>query len=141
MEALSNLSEFIFLSSDSDTKNRNIADLGTDCVIGGHCGLPFGEKLGNRCWLNSGVIGMPANEGRVDTWYMIIEPQNGIIEATWHRLEYDFKLAAYAMENAGLPDAYKNALISGLWPSMSVLPETEVKLQGKPLNPSPVILN
>lgn len=134
----SNLSEFIFESSDTTNKQQCLATTDADCIVGGHCGIPFGQKLGSQYWLNSGVIGMPANDGQKSTWYMLIEQISDSMLASWYSLSYDSKGAERAMDAAGLPTDYRTTLNTGIWPSMSVLPERERNQQGKPVDPSPV---
>jgi len=132
------ISEFVFASSDSGKKRNDINRLEVDCVVGGHCGLPFGHDLGDQYWLNSGVIGMPANDGTRDGWYLLLQPIENEIVARWHRLPFDTGCAAAAMETAGLGSAYREALISGIWPSMDILPGKEQAGQGKYLTPAPL---
>ena len=87
-----------------------------DGVIAGHCGLPFVEEIGERTWVNAGVIGMPPHDGRPDTAFAMLD--EGV---TLHRLVYDAAGAAGAM--AGRDSPYAEALTSGWWPSEDVLPE------------------
>ena len=135
---IEDMSEFIFSSTDESRKISHLKTLDADCIIGGHCGLPFGQKVDNNYWLNAGVIGMPANDGTNKGWYMLLTVESKRIVATWHNLEYDNQGAVESMVRNALPDPYRHTLMNGLWPSMSVLPEYEKSLQGKELNPYPV---
>ena len=83
---------------------------------------------------------MPANDGTKDGWYLLLEPSQERVLATWHRLQFDAMQAAHAMLQAGLGKAYREALLSGLWPSMDVLPEVEKLGQGLPLHPESLLL-
>ena len=132
-----NISEFVFHSSCDQSKSQWLAHLDVDCVIGGHCGIPFGNTLTNGYWLNAGVIGMPANDGSLDGWYLILHPEPDHIVARWYRLPFDTGSTVSAMERAGLSAPYRDALSQGLWPSMDVLPLTERNQQGKYLTPAP----
>ncbi len=137
---IDNISEYIFESSAPGRKYYLTGKLGSNCVIGGHCGIPFGQSLKNRYWLNPGVVGMPANDGQTHSWYMILNLQDSRITASWHQLEFNNQDAISAMANAGLPGEYQLSLANGLWPSMSILPEYERCRQGIALNPAPLIL-
>jgi len=88
----------------------------------------------DKAWLNAGVIGMPANDATTDVWYMLITPNAEGLEVSWHRLSYDFKNTQALMQSAGLNQGYINALGNGLWPSLDVLPETEIKKTGEKLS-------
>ncbi len=84
---------------------------------------------------------MPANDGSLDGWYLILHPEQNNIVARWYRLPFDTNAAVLAMEQAGLGNAYRDSLCSGIWPSMDVLPKQEKTLQGKYLTPAPMSLN
>ena len=128
---VANISEFIFSSSDPDKKLRDIKSVDADCIIGGHCGIPFGHSVHEKFWLNSGVIGMPANDGTRDGWYMLLEPMGQEIMVSWHNLSFDADATASSMQNAGLGRSYHDALLTGIWPSMDILPREEMSQQGK----------
>jgi len=96
-----------------------------DVVIAGHCGIPFIEKIEQRVWFNPGVIGMPANDGTTDTWYGLIETRGDHIALSTHRLAYDHQGAAAAMRKWDHANTYARSLITGLWPSLDVLPTHE----------------
>ena len=149
-DATSN-NRFVFESSSKQDKAAQCAQLDADVIIGGHCGLPFGQLLSGvtksganktieKAWLNAGVIGMPANDGTASTWYLILEPNGQVISASWHRLEYDYTATQNAMHFAGLPSAYRESLASGLWPSEDVLPQLEKAQRGKTLELPPLNL-
>jgi hypothetical protein len=133
----SSISEFVFASSDRDAKLAQLRQAGVDAIIGGHSGIPFGQRIGDRYWLNAGVIGMPANDGGNHGWYLQIEPAGGGPVCSWHRLEYDFRSSRDSTIAAGMLE-YGEALADGLWPSMDVLPEAERAQRGKPLDPPPL---
>ncbi len=89
-----------------------------DRVIAGHSGIAFQRVIGGISWVNAGVIGMPPNDGRPETRYMML--QNGQVELC--NLSYDHTAAQAAMQAAGLTQGYDAALGSGYWPSEDVLP-------------------
>jgi len=138
--APSSINRFIFESTPAAEKTRELKRADTDVVIGGHCGIPFGQRVGEKFWLNSGAIGMPANDGSRDGWYLLLNPIDGGIRAGWQRLRYDWHRAQLAMRQAGLANGYADTLGTGLWPSMDVLPDDERSRQGKALDPMPLML-
>ena len=137
--SLDSINEFVFASSDAEPRLGQMRAAGLDAVIGGHSGIPFGQRLEERYWLNAGVIGMPANDGGAHGWYMLLQPRDGGIEASWHRLEYDFETSRDSTIAAGM-SAYGEALASGLWPSIDILPEAEARQTGYPLDPPPLFI-
>ncbi len=96
-----------------------------DVVISGHCGLPFMSRAGRSIWFNAGVIGMPANDGSPEVWYGLITPTSGGVQLSTHRLAYDHQDAAAAMRRSGHANGYARTLVTGLWPSLDILPEAE----------------
>lgn len=137
---VSHINQFVFASSDKQLKAEQLSLANTDIILAGHCGLPFGQQIGEKAWLNAGVIGMPANEGRESVWYMLLSPTDSGLEASWHRLQYDVSGAQRAMQGVGLSEQYCHALKTGLWPSLDVLPAEEQALSGELLNLSSFLL-
>lgn len=135
--SLTSINEFVFASSEPAARLSQIRNAGVDVVIGGHSGIPFGQQLEERYWLNAGVIGMPANDGGTHGWYLLLETGASGINASWHRLDYDYSSSRESTVAAGM-GAYGNALADGLWPSIDILPAAEAQQTGKPLNLEPL---
>ena len=117
--------EYIYASTPTSVFERELDQVPGD-IIAGHGGLPFTKQLGERRWLNPGVIGMPANDGTSRVWYGILK--NG--EFSLHTLDYDHRKAADRMRRAGLPESYARTLETGLWDNCDVLPPAETAVQG-----------
>jgi hypothetical protein len=84
-------------------------------------------------WFNPGVIGMPANDGTADVWYGLVREVDGDLVLSTHRLAYDHHAAAAAMRRSGHANGYARTLITGLWPSLDILPPAEREATGKRL--------
>ncbi len=134
----SHISEFVFASSDPKTKSAQLQSASAEVMIGGHSGIPFGQRIAGGLWLNAGVIGMPANDRATDGWYMLIEVESTGLAISWHQLEYDYQTSANTTRLAGMTE-YGQALIDGIWPSMDVLPEEERQQAGQKLNLKPLL--
>ncbi|MEK7246196.1 MAG: metallophosphoesterase family protein [Pseudomonadota bacterium] len=139
------IARFIFASAPDQVFREEFARLGAEAptdappieaVVAGHCGLPFSAAVDGRLWHNPGVIGMPANDGRPEVWYSLLVPSLDGIEIRHVALAYDYRAAAGRMNKAGLARPYAEALESGLWPDMGVLPAPERLKRGKPLVPA-----
>jgi predicted phosphodiesterase len=116
---------FVF-ASQRDLVASEHAAARADVVIAGHAGLPFMRRVAGGAWFNPGVIGMPANDGTTDVWYgLIIALPGGGVRLSAHRLAYDCQAAAAAVRRQGYADDYARALITGLWPSLDILPPLE----------------
>jgi predicted phosphodiesterase len=135
--SLTSINEFVFASSDQHARLAQMRAAGVDAVIGGHSGIPFGQRIEECYWLNAGVIGMPANDAGRHGWYMLLEPRGDGIDVSWHRLDYDHTASHKTTIEAGM-SAYGQALLDGLWPSTDILPETEARQTGQPLHLPPL---
>jgi len=131
--SLSSANEFVFPSTDPGSKISQLDRSGCDGIVAGHSGLPFVEICGGRLWLNSGALGMPANDGTPRCWYATIEPAAGGLDVRIRSLSYPQHEAARSMREGGLPDGYAACLETGLWPSLDVLPPAERERTGSPL--------
>lgn len=124
---------FVFESTPWREKRSDIARLGVDGVIAGHSGIPFTQVVDGLVWHNAGVVGMPANDGTPRVWYSLVQPTREGVRFSHHTLDYDVAGAQHDMREAGLPADYHDALATGVWPSLDVLPEAERAATGIPL--------
>jgi hypothetical protein len=85
--------------------------------------------IGDRLWHNSGVIGMPANDGTPRVWYLVLTPTKDGVSISHHALNYDHAAAA-RMRAEPLPAGYAHCLETGLWRSLDVLPGQEKAATG-----------
>jgi len=131
------VNEFVFAATPGDVKSREIDLTGCDGVICGHTGIPFTQIVEGRLWHNAGVIGMPANDGTMRTWYSLLWPQEDGLRIEHWALSYQAQLAAAAMRAHGLPTEYSDTIMSGLWDNCEILPASDVEMRGKPLSPKP----
>lgn len=118
------VSRWVFASQE-DRVAEECALARADVILAGHCGLPFIARAGRQAWFNAGVIGMPANDGTGDVWYGLATPTPDGVTLSTHRLAYDHQGAAAAMRRSGHANGYARTLVTGLWPSLDVLPPHE----------------
>ena len=128
-------SEFVWASTDEATKAAMLQEADVDVLIGGHCGLPFGQRIGgyDNWWINPGVIGMPANDGTPRTWFAILDDANGL-SLTYHALNYDYAAAKSSMlDDRRLPLSYAATLTTGIWDNTEIMPAAEEAQEGSAL--------
>jgi predicted phosphodiesterase len=128
------INRFVF-ASQADAIAAELDLAGVDCVIAGHCGIPFTVRLDDRVWHNAGAIGMPANDGTPSTWYSLLTPTADGVRLEHRPLAYEHAAAAAAMRAAGLPEGYARGLETGLWPSEDALPAAERAQRGRAITP------
>lgn len=121
--------------SERDVLSEEVLLSGADITIAGHSGIPYVARVGRRVWFNPGVIGMPANDGTADVWYGLVSPADDGLVLSTHRLAYDHHAAAAAMRRSGHANGYARTLVTGLWPSLDILPPAEREATGKRIRP------
>jgi predicted phosphodiesterase len=120
-------------ASERGIVEEELSRAGADVVIAGHAGIPFIAPVAGCVWFNPGVVGMPANDGTSDVWYGLIHAEGGAIVLSTHRLRYDHYGAAAAMRRFGYANGYARSLVTGLWPSLDILPGVEREATGRRL--------
>jgi len=126
------ISRWVF-ASDRDVVAEECRLAASDVVVAGHCGLPFIARSRHATWFNASVIGMPANDGTSDVWYGLVTPDGRGVVLSTHRLGYDYQGAAAAMRRSGHANGYARTLVTGLWPSLDILPPRERNETGERL--------
>ncbi len=128
------VSGYVFKSTPWREKARNLIAADAEVILAGHCGLPFNDQGAEGLWLNAGVIGMPANEGKTRVWYMTLAENTTGISFRHDAFTYDNLNARRLMEAEGLPRAYSETLVSGIWDNCDILPEAETAQQGQTIS-------
>lgn len=130
------INAFVFPSVSNLELSRQISLSGCDAVVAGHSGIPFTRHIDGKIWHNTGSIGLPANDGTPRGWFSLIEFVHGELQIESVPLDYDYASAARAMRAAHLPDGYAEALSSGIWPCLDILPFADKLQTGIPLGSS-----
>jgi hypothetical protein len=104
-------------------------DFSADVIVATHTGLPWTRRLlGDRLFINSGVLGRPANDGTTQVGYTILDGKRG---TEYIRLEYDHEALAREMEAESLPAAFVETIRTGWWTTcLEILPAKE-RARGK----------
>lgn len=128
---VSRINRWVFASTPAAEKRVEVTLARADGIIAGHCGLPFVDFPDGNLWCNAGTVGMPANDGTPRVWYALLMPErDGAIAVELRPINYDFAAAAQKMRHAGLAAAYAQALETGLWPPVDILPAAEQATAG-----------
>ncbi len=118
--------------SEREILTEEVVLAGADVIIAGHSGIPSITRVRKRVWFNPGVIGMPANDGTADVWFGLVRAiDDGGVMLSTHRLVYDHHTAAAGMRRFGHANGYARTLVTGLWPSLDILPPTERDATGQ----------
>lgn len=102
-----------------------------DGILCTHTGLHWHRALpSGRDVVNVGVIGRPANDGRTNVWYAVLEARTNPKEATLGvdlvPLTYDHQSLATEMRSEGLPEEFVKTILTGWWTTcLEILPARE----------------
>jgi predicted phosphodiesterase len=97
-----------------------------DVIVCSHTGLPWQRPLpSGRLVVNAGVIGRPANDGRTEAAYAVIEP-GPQPRAELRRVGYDHEALVRDMMDERLPEEFVETIATGWWTScLECLPARE----------------
>ncbi len=120
------VNEFLWESACSDAfLMRLLRDAGAEIVLCAHTGIHWQRRLpdGGRL-VNVGAAGRPANDGRVEVWYALLEA--GREEADLIPVGYDHESLAREMEEENLPAQFVETIRTGWWTTcLEILPAKE----------------
>ncbi len=123
------INEFLFASTAPDPfldllleQNQCNGILCTHTGLHWHRSLPSGGDV-----VNVGVIGRPANDGRTEVWYTMLDTAaDGGLGVELVPLAYDHLALAEDMRREALPEPFIETVVSGWWTTcLEVLPARE----------------
>ncbi len=104
---------------------------GADVLLGTHTGIHWSRALdGGRWYVNAGALGRPANDGRQEVWYTMLEVDPAgdgrSLSADFIPVSYPVDLLADEMRDEGLPEEFIETIRTGWWTTcLEVLPGKE----------------
>ncbi|MEU3093527.1 radical SAM protein [Streptomyces sp. NPDC006967] len=120
------LNDFWWESLPEEQHRLRAEASGADVVLCTHSGLPWQRRIGDTLAVNVGVLGKPANDGRREVWYAILDLSDGPITAELIPLAYDWQAQARSMRAAGLPEIFAETIETGWWTTcLEILPPRE----------------
>ncbi len=122
------VNEFLFDSTTSVAFLETLLDQERgDALLCTHTGLHWHRSLpSGRQALNVGVLGRPANDGRTNVWYALLDGNDGQLRADFIPLDYDHRALADEMRREALPTEFIETILTGWWTTcLEVLPARE----------------
>jgi predicted phosphodiesterase len=128
------VNEFVWDSETDDAKiQRYLNEFQVDGICATHTGLPWIRRVKTQSgysgfWLNVGVLGRPAHEGKLHVYYSLLDFPSALAVPIPRvvPLRYDIDPVIQAMQVEGLPIEFQNALKQGIWTTCAaVLPDAE----------------
>ncbi len=107
------------------------ADAGADVILGTHTGIHWtrswdADTGGRRTYVNAGALGRPANDGRTEVWYALLEVEGGGLSVEFVPVAYDHRALASEMRAEELPEEFVATILTGWWTTcLEILPGKE----------------
>jgi predicted phosphodiesterase len=121
------VNEFLWESTTPDPfLTRLFREYEADVIICTHTGLQWTRQVGGKHLVNAGVIGRPANDGRLNVWYALVEADAGEVSVDFIPVEYDQERLAREMREEKLPSEFIETIETGWWTTcLEILPPRE----------------
>jgi pyruvate-formate lyase-activating enzyme/predicted phosphodiesterase len=120
------VNDFLWESLGDDELEPRVAASGADLLLCTHTGVPWQRRVAGTLVVNVGTIGRPANDGRREGWYAVVDCEEGDARAELVALPYDWRAQARALRSAGLPEAFALTVETGWWTTcLEVVPPRE----------------
>ena len=120
------VNDFLWESLGEDELELRVAASGADVLLCTHTGIPWRRQVARTLVVNVGTIGRPANDGRREGWYALVDCDGGEARAELVPVAYDWRAQAASMRAAGLPAAFVETIESGWWTTcLEVVPPAE----------------
>lgn len=122
------INEFLWESTTPTHFLRKLTDdHGCDLLLGTHTGIHWMRPLGGgRAYVNVGALGRPANDGRTEVWYALLEARGRELDVEFVPVAYDHEALADEMRDEGLPEEFIETIRTGWWTTcLEILPGKE----------------
>jgi len=120
------LNDFWWESLPEQEHRLRVGASGADVVLCTHSGLPWQRRVEDTLVVNVGVLGKPANDGRTEVCYAILDLGPDTATAEIVSLPYDWAAQAASMRSAGLPEPFVETIETGWWTTcLESLPPVE----------------
>ncbi len=122
------INEFLFSSTSPDAFLEVLLEQERcDGLLCTHTGLHWHRRLpSGREVVNVGVIGRPANDGKPNVWYAILEGNANDLTVELVPLDYDHRALAAEMRRERLPEEFVETILTGWWTTcLEILPARE----------------
>ena len=127
------INEFLWASTTPEPFIRKLLrDHETDVVACTHTGIHWSRFVEpGRGVVNVGALGRPANDGRSNVWFTMLEAGDAGLRADFVPVPYDHERLAREMEAEGLPAEFVETVRTGYWTTcLEILPARE-RAQGR----------
>jgi predicted phosphodiesterase len=120
------VNDFMWESLPEEELRQRTRASGAGVLLCTHTGIPWQRRVGDTLVVNVGAVGRPANDGSTDTWYALLELDNGTATARLVPVSYDHRAQAASMRRAELPEPFVETIETGWWTTcLEIVPAAE----------------
>ncbi|CAA9508160.1 MAG: hypothetical protein AVDCRST_MAG17-1822 [uncultured Solirubrobacterales bacterium] len=120
------VNDFLWQSLSDDELRTRLSSSGADVLLCTHTGMPWQRRIDGCLVVNVGAVGRPANDGRPETWYAVLDLDHGSASAALVPVAYDWRAQAASMRAAGLPEPFVETIETGWWTTcLEIVPPPE----------------
>jgi len=121
------INDFLWESMPDDELALRVAASGASLLLCTHTGIAWSRDVDGTRIVNVGAIGRPANDGRTEVSYAVIDLADGLVRSVeLVALAYDWRAQAASMRRAGLPEPFVETIETGWWTTcLEVVPPRE----------------
>jgi len=119
--------DFLWESLDDDELGLRVRASGARLLLCTHTGIPWQREVEGTLIVNVGAAGRPANDGRTETWYAVIDLDDGRVSGVeLVPVAYEWREQAASMRAAGLPEPFVETIETGWWTTcLEIVPPRE----------------
>jgi len=120
------VNDFLWESLSDDELRMRLALSGAEVLLCTHTGIPWQRWIDGCLVVNVGAVGRPANDGRPETWYAVLDLDTGRVSAELVPVAYDWRAQAASMRAANLPEPFVETIETGWWTTcLEIVPPAE----------------
>jgi len=121
------INDFLWESLDDDELAVRVSASGARLLLCTHTGIAWQREVDGTHVVNVGAVGRPANDGRTEVSYAVIDLADGVIASVeLVALAYDWRAQAASMRAAGLPEPFVETIETGWWTTcLEIVPPRE----------------
>ena len=114
------------------------SDSEADVILGTHTGIHWTRRWGDLrappsirdapagAYVNVGALGRPANDGRTEVWYTVLQAAGRELSVEPVPVTYDHQALAVEMRSEELPEEFVQTILTGWWTTcLEILPGKE----------------
>ncbi len=121
------INDFLWESLSDEELALRVRASGAQLLLCTHTGIAWERAVEGTRIVNVGAVGRPANDGRTEVRYAVIDLERSVVERVeLVALAYDWRAQAASMRASGLPEPFVETIETGWWTTcLEIVPPRE----------------